>query len=109
GNGGDDILTGGTTSDDANPAALCALLAEWGRTDASYSTRVNHLKNGGGLNGGGLNGTYLLTTAVVHDEGVTDTLYGNAGLDWFFACTSGSSAKKDRVGDRASGEELTAL
>src|SRR5262249_54812383 len=56
GNGGDDILIGGTTSYDANPAALCALLAEWGRTDASYSTRVNHLKNGGGLNGGGLNG-----------------------------------------------------
>src|SRR5262249_58718882 len=104
GNGGDDILIGGTTSYDANPAALCALLAEWGRADASYSTRVNHLKNGGGLNG-----AYLLTTAVVHDDGVTDTLYGNAGLDWFFACTSGTSAEKDRVGDRASGEELTTL
>jgi Ca2+-binding RTX toxin-like protein len=104
GNGGDDILIGGTTSYDANLAALCALLREWGRTDASYSTRVGHLKGGAG----GLNGSYVLTAATVFDDGVTDTLYGNAGLDWFFARMTGKS-QKDRVGDQGSGEALTSL
>jgi hypothetical protein len=105
GNGGDDILIGGTTSYDANLAALCALSREWGRTDASYATRVSHLQGGAG----GLNGGYVLTTATVFDDRVTDTLYGDAGTDWFFARTSGSASQKDRVQDRASGEVLTGL
>jgi hypothetical protein len=103
GNGGDDILIGGTTSYDANLPALCALLREWGRTDVSYATRVNHLKGGSG----GLNGAYVLTTATVFDDGVTDTLSGNAGTDWFFARVSGKSAQKDLVQDLGSGEVLT--
>jgi hypothetical protein len=105
GNGGDDILIGGTTSYDANLAALCALLSEWGRGDASYTTRVNHLKGGAG----GLNGSSVLTTATVLDDGVADTLYGDAGSDWFFARVPGSAPQKDRVQDRASGEVLTSL
>src|SRR5262245_22289395 len=105
GNGGDDILIGSTTSYDANVAALCAVLSEWGRTDISYSTRISHLKGGSG----GLNGSYVLTSATVVDDGVTDTLYGDAGTDWFFALMSGPTQKKDRVQDRGSGEVLTSL
>jgi hypothetical protein len=103
GNAGDDILIGGTTSYDNDLVSLCALMREWGRTDASYSTRVNHLKGGAG----GLNGTHVLTTATVLDDGVTDTLYGNDGLDWFFARLTGSSSQKDRLQDRASNDVLT--
>jgi hypothetical protein len=105
GNGGDDILIGGTTSFDANQAALCAVLREWGRSDVAYSTRVSHLKGGAG----GLNGSYSLTTATVFDDGVTDVLYGNAGLDWFFARVPGYSWQKDRLSDRTSSEALTSL
>jgi hypothetical protein len=105
GNGGDDILIGGTTNHDTSIAALCALMREWGRTDASYSARVSHLQGGAG----GLNGGFLLTTATVHDDGVTDTLTGNAGTDWYFARVPGSSWQKDRIVDRASAETLTSL
>jgi hypothetical protein len=103
GNGGDDILIGGTTSYDSDLVSLYALMREWSRTDVSYTTRVNHLKGGAG----GLNGTYVLTTTTVFDDGVTDTLYGNAGLDWFFARMTGKSSQKDRVQDLSSGEVLT--
>jgi hypothetical protein len=105
GNGGDDLLIGGTTSYDANLAALSALMREWSRTDVSYSARVSHLKG----TGGGQNGSYVLKTATVFDDGVTDTLDGNAGTDWFFARVPGQSWQKDRVGDRISSEALTSL
>jgi hypothetical protein len=45
----------------------------------------------------------------VFDDKVTDTLYGDAGSDWFFARTSGSTSQKDRVQDRTGGEVLTGL
>src|SRR5207302_5325888 len=52
GGGGDDILIGGYTDYDANVQALLAVMKEWGRTDATYNTRVNHLSGtSGGLNG----------------------------------------------------------
>jgi hypothetical protein len=105
GNGGDDVLIGGTTGYDANVTALCAVLREWGRTDASYSARVSHLQGAAG----GLNGSYALTTATVFDDGVTDALYGDAGLDWFFARVPGKAPQKDRVGDLGGGETLTSL
>src|SRR5205823_1173861 len=84
-----DIEIPGTTSYDANLAALNAVMAEWGRTDADYATRVKHL---GGSLPGGRNGGYLLTAQTVSDDQATDYLYGNwQALDWFFARTSGSS------------------
>jgi hypothetical protein len=101
---GDDILIGGTTSYDSNLSALCALQREWGRSDASYTSRVNHLRGGAG----GLNGSFVLTTASVFDDGVADTLYGDAGSDWFFARLSGKP-QKDRIQDLSSGEVITAL
>jgi hypothetical protein len=103
GNGGDDILIGGTTDYDSNLAALNAIMAEWGRTDADYSTRVKHLS--GSL--GGLNSGFLLTTRTVHDDAASDTLSGGAGTDWYFALLSG--ANKDVIKGQVPGEVVTGL
>src|SRR5207245_7905358 len=86
--GGDDILIGGTTDYDSNLAALDAVMKEWGRTDADYSTRIKHLS---GTLSGGLNGAYFLTASTVHDDAAIDTLYGDGGMDWFFAKLSGTN------------------
>jgi CSLREA domain-containing protein len=107
GDGGDDILIGGTTDYDSNLTALNALMAEWGRTDADYNTRVKHLN---GTLSGGLNGGTLLkagTGGTVHDDAAIDTLFGEGGSDWFFALLSGTN--QDKVKDRAAGELVTAL
>jgi Ca2+-binding RTX toxin-like protein len=103
GNGDDDILTAGTTDYDANAAALFALMNEWGRTDESYSTRVNNLLNG--IVSGGV--TYKLNTSTVHTDTAIDVLYGNSGTDWFFAQVSGKN--KDQVKDQSGGEVITGL
>src|SRR5262249_54445050 len=103
GNGGDDLLIGGTTDHDSNLAALNAVMAEWGRTDADYQTRVNHLD--GTLSGGVSNGS-LLTASTVHDDAAIDTLFGEGGSDWFLALLSGLN--KDKIKDWA-GEVVTGL
>ena len=104
GDGGDDLLVGGTTDYENNLAALDAVMAEWGRTDADYNTRVKHLN---GTLGGGSNGVTLLTAGTVHDDAASDTLFGEGGSDWFFALLSGSN--QDKVKDSASGEVVTGL
>jgi hypothetical protein len=104
GNGGDDILIGATTDYDSDLAALGAVMAEWGRTDADYATRINHLN---GTLSGGLNGAFVLTASTVHDDAAGDTLYGEGGNDWFFARLSGTTG--DKVKDLAAGEVLTGL
>ena len=76
-------------------------MKEWGRTDVDYNTRVKHLS---GTLGGGLNGSYRLTSSTVHDDNVVDSLYGGAGLDWFFLA---NGKKKDLVFGLMSGEALT--
>jgi Ca2+-binding RTX toxin-like protein len=88
GGANDDILIGGTTSYDAsssaNDAALASILQEWQSTD-SNATRVADIR-GPQTVGLQLNGTnYLVLGTTVQDDGATDTLTGNAGLDWFFA------------------------
>src|SRR5205807_1100027 len=79
---GGDILIGGTTTYDGNAAALVAVLAEWGRTDIDYVTRIAHLA---GSTSGGLNGSSLLNASTVQGNDLADNLYGGAGMDWFFA------------------------
>jgi hypothetical protein len=103
GNGDDDILIAGTTDYDANAAALGALMTERGRTDEDYSTRVNHLGNG--IISGGQ--TYALNASKVHTDTAIDLLYGNSGVDWFFAQVSGTN--KDQVKDKTSGKVITGL
>src|SRR5262249_18089955 len=103
GTSGDDILIGGTTDYDSNLAALTAVMAEWGRTDADYQARGNHLN---GTLGGGLNGGLLLTASPAPDARASDTLSGGAGMDWFFALLSGPN--KDVIKDWGS-EVVTGL
>lgn len=95
---GQDILIGGSTDYDHNLTALYALMAEWGRTDASYSTRVGHLN---GSLGGGLNGSYFLNGATVHGNANADNLVGGPALEWFFA------AVNDRLFNVTNGETVT--
>jgi Ca2+-binding RTX toxin-like protein len=104
GGGGDDLLVGSSTDYDANVPALLAVMKEWGRTDANYSTRVKHLQ---GSLSGGLNGSYRLTATTVHDDNAIDSLFGEAGLDWFII--GGNGKKKDKVHDQANGETVTTL
>lgn len=111
GGGDDDILIGGYTDYDANLTALCAIMSEWGRTDAnsSYSTRVKNLTDGSG-SPNRLNGSYFLTAKSVHtvyDDAAIDSLFGEAGLDWFFARKTGN--KKDKVNDLSTGEVVTTI
>jgi hypothetical protein len=98
--GGGDILVGGTTAFDNNSAALAAILAEWSRTDIDYVTRIAHLT--GGL-GGGLNGNEFLNANTVSTNNLADSLYGGAGMDWFFA------GMLDVITNNASGEMVTQI
>ena len=97
---GGDILIGGTTSYDGNAAALAAVLAEWSRTDLDYATRMAHLS--GGLSGG-LNGAYLLNSSTVQADGLVNSLYGGAGLDWYFA------SAVDQLFNQSNGEAVTPI
>jgi hypothetical protein len=97
---GDDILIGGATDYDNNAAALAALLAEWGRTDIDYSTRIAHLT---GSLSGGLNGSYFLNSSTVHDNGQADNLYGGPGADWFLTGTL------DAIFNKTTGEVVTQI
>jgi Ca2+-binding RTX toxin-like protein len=99
-----DILISGSTSYDSNPTAMAYSMAEWVRTNVSYSTRVKHL---GGSLSGGLNGSYFLKSTTVFDDNMIDVLKGGAGLDWFLAHRRGK--KKDQVIGQASGEVVTEI
>jgi len=95
-----DILIGGTIAYDNNAAALAAILAEWGRTDIDYATRIAHLT---GSMSGGINGNYLLNTSTVHGTNLADSLYGGNGMDWFFA------GMMDVLFNKTTGEVVTQL
>jgi hypothetical protein len=79
-------------------------MAEWGRTDAAYATRVEHLS---GTIDGGRNGATLLSASTVHDDAAIDALFGEGGSDWFFAKLSGTN--RDTVKDQTAGEVVTGL
>jgi hypothetical protein len=69
----------------ANDLALESILAEW-QSANSYTTRISHIKNGGGLNGS----NRLVWGTTVHDNSLAraNTLIGGGGLggqNWFFA------------------------
>jgi Ca2+-binding RTX toxin-like protein len=96
GGAGDDLLIAGTTNFDTNTQALLAVLREWKRTDASYATRISHLRNGGGKNG-----SFKLTSNTVHADTSADKLTGGAGLDWFWA-----TLPQDTITDRGGSEQV---
>jgi Ca2+-binding RTX toxin-like protein len=95
---GGDILIGGTTAYDNSAAALAAILAEWGRKDIDYATRISDLTSTtGGLNV--INGMYFfLDAGTVFGNGLADNLYGGPGIDWFFA------GMMDVIFNKSSGE-----
>jgi Ca2+-binding RTX toxin-like protein len=97
GGGADDILVAGTTTYDANTAALLAILAEWKRTDLGYQQRIDHIR---GTTPGGLNLGFNLKAATVQDDHVADTLTGGLGQDWFWAHLGQDTF------DQAPGEQL---
>lgn len=84
----DDILISGTfayfseSTRVLNRAAVHAIMAEWTRTDpgSDYATRIDRLRNGGGLNGS----TLLSSLTVLSDGSAIDTLFGEGGFDWFW-------------------------
>jgi Ca2+-binding RTX toxin-like protein len=92
---GEDVLIGNSTAHDDHLNALLALLEEWSRTDANYTTRANHLLG----EPGGLNGDTILDPSTLGDDAAIDLLYGESSLDFFFA-----TAGKDKINDLSTGE-----
>lgn len=79
----DDILIGGTTQNlDLN--AFLAIMQEWSRSDLTgetgYNQRITNIRNGASGN----SAAKLNSTTVIPDT-YQDRLYGEGGLDWFFA------------------------
>jgi Ca2+-binding RTX toxin-like protein len=91
GNGGDDILISGTTSYDANEAALAAVMAEW-TSDHDVAKRVANLTDTGTSLLDRLNADYFLLDSgsgqTVFNDDSADALTGSAGSDWSFAGTA---------------------
>jgi hypothetical protein len=82
GGSGGDLLIGDLTTYDGNMSALMSILAEW-QSANSYTTRVNHIRSGGGLNG---SHTLVFGSSVI-DDGSADVIKAApsaSALDWFF-------------------------
>lgn len=74
-----DMLIGGTTSHDGNLTELSAIRTEWAGT-GDFSTRINNVKNGGGLNGN----VKLQPGIDTFDDGIRDDLTsGFLKENWF--------------------------
>jgi RTX calcium-binding nonapeptide repeat (4 copies) len=89
-NGGDDILISGSTSYDANDAALLAIMAEWTSAD-TFAQRVAYLSdavNAGGFANRHNDNYFLLPDVTVFNDPNKDTLNGGAGRDWLFAAAA---------------------
>jgi Ca2+-binding RTX toxin-like protein len=80
GSADDDLVIGGWTDYDTNPAALDALLAAWAQP-LPYNQRIENLQDNGVAYPGG---RAFLTKNHVHDDQAADTLIGGLGRDWFF-------------------------
>lgn len=114
GGNGDDILIGGfgfqlqpMLSD--STTALMAIRDAWTSNDP-YSTRVVQLRDTGVGPGNALR-LRLGNTAndLVRLDGTLDTLFGDAGLDWFFASSVESTHATRGVRDLSLDEVLTLL
>ncbi len=95
GGGGEDLLISQSLTYAANLAKLREVMAEWTRTDVGYTTRIDHLKNGGGLNG-----VTRLALGYLVDDAIADLMIsGGSELDWFLA-----KLPPDVISDLAVGE-----
>ena len=70
----EDIVIGGAYA--GSRADVAAIQAEWSSSH-SFSTRINHL-----MNGGGLNGSAVLNNTTISDDNDLDILLGLQGRDW---------------------------
>ena len=62
----------GDSFEEGIATALQAILNEWKRSDADYSTCIAHLR---GTQSGGLNGSFFLTTTTVKNDNVSPLAY----------------------------------
>jgi uncharacterized delta-60 repeat protein len=90
-NGGQDLLIAGSTSYDANEAALAAILAEWASAD-SLAARIANLTDNTAsslFSANRLNGNYFLLNSgpnqTVYSESSADTITAGSGPDLIFA------------------------
>jgi uncharacterized repeat protein (TIGR01451 family) len=90
---GDNIEISGTTSYDANQAALCAILKEWDSGD-SYSVRVQKITQTG-LNVNG--STVVLNSSTIQRAAAREYLFGGMGQNLYFANETGSFFDRDYV------------
>ena len=97
----EDLLIAGYTVHDTNAAALVAIGAEWGASK-TFTTRVNNLRNGGGLNGS----VVLQPQNTVLDDGVVDIIDGHGDKDWIFYKKTGAAADILQGGNGSSILEL---
>jgi Ca2+-binding RTX toxin-like protein len=100
---GEDILIGAATTHDSSFEAVCALMAEWKRTDRSFNARSNALLT---VTNNSFNGAVILSALAFLDDNAIDDLFGDADQDWFLARRTGPTA--DRLRDPVAGEKTTA-
>jgi phospholipase C len=86
---GQSILIAGTTNYGADPEALTALENAWDNPNVPIQTRVATIQSGVGLAN-----EFKLTADTVHANGVTNTLIGGSGMDWYFASLPPDTIKK---------------
>ena len=113
GGDGEDLLIGGhAIYFDFYSSAInrSAIVAAWVSAEA-YAERVNLLLNTGVS--AGTDQFRLTPASTVFDDSEIDTLFGNLGVDWFFAAISGPSSENGLASgglrDLAVGEVVTPL
>jgi hypothetical protein len=77
-------------------AALCAIMAEWGRTDNTYEQRVQNLFGGS---------ADALNAQTVLSDRVTNQVVGGTNLDWFWLNINARAV--DKAGNLTTGEAAT--
>jgi hypothetical protein len=85
GGGGYNLLIGGTTSYDANLAALKALMQYWDNPNVANTGALDQLVNPlKSKNGVTVNGQVLvLNKTTVQNDNARDYLFGGTGQNWF--------------------------
>jgi Ca2+-binding RTX toxin-like protein len=100
GDADEDIVVGGYTLHDADVVALRAISTEW-TSSRLYAERVSNIR---GPVTTGLNaGSFLRADVTTFDDNAVDTLFGDAGRDWFFFNVDRSTAR-DKFLDAAGNE-----
>ena len=102
---GNNVEVGGSVNCEANEAALAAILAEWSSGD-SYATRVGRLD---GALGGGLNGSWVLNASTIDHGPSGDYLFGEIGLNSYFARQTGPVLARDYIFSQKSSERITSI